>query len=378
MVVKQIIRDLRKEWSWALFYTVVATMIAMAIVYLSLSFSSVLRESSAIQSFIDQNVVMFQMKPVHMEPNREVVASANEHKQDPDVIMDYLQRSLSRDGNAGSFVFVGNEGYVDSKYEQILIMFGQYSNLTGLRYDGDMALFVPETHKEDVGKEFLISGQSLEVIDSVGAEFNLFHPMYFIDSDNLMWSNVLILCTKDFYTVDKMFPWWELSNEVFGRLVLVNPSNDEIEMLQRMFYEQFGKLYTGISTEDFKQVSTSASIRGHRLYILFYVLSGVLLLVLLVSNIIRVIETHVVDYTVHHLYGAPIRTIQKRVGGFVLALNILPIIGILYVLFVNYMMLWYFLPLSFAFIAGLCLFAATYASRRIGTMNNLSNLRRDY
>lgn len=378
MVVKQIIRDLRKEWSWALFYTVVATMIAMAIVYLSLSFSFVLRESSAIQSFIDQNIVMFQKKTVHMVPNREVDASANEHKQDPDVIMDYLQHSLSRDGNAGSFVFVGNDGYVDSKYEQILILFGQYSNLTGLRYDGDMALFVPDTHREDVGKEFLISGQSLEVIDSVGAEFNLFDPMHFIDSDNPMWTNILILCTKDFQTVDNMFPWWELSNEVFGRLVLVNPSNDEIEMLQRMFYEQFGTLYAGISTEDFKQVSTSASIRGHRLYILFYVLSGVLLLVFLVSNIIRVIETHVVDYTVHHLYGAPIRTIQKRVGGFVLALNILPIIGILYVLFVNYMMLWYFLPLSFALIAGLCLFAATYASRRIGTMNNLSNLRRDY
>ena len=52
MVWKQILKDLRKEWAWAFFYTVVATMIAMAILYLSVSFSSVQRQSAAIRSFI--------------------------------------------------------------------------------------------------------------------------------------------------------------------------------------------------------------------------------------------------------------------------------------------------------------------------------------
>ena len=66
MVIKQILRDLRKEWSWAFFYAVVATMIAMAILYLSVSFSSVQRQSAAIRSFVDQNVIMFQLKTVQM------------------------------------------------------------------------------------------------------------------------------------------------------------------------------------------------------------------------------------------------------------------------------------------------------------------------
>lgn len=378
MVLKQIIKDLRKEWSWALFYTIVATMIAMAILYLSVSFSSVQRQSAAIRSFIDQNVIMFQLKSVQMEPNREVATPTNQQQQDPIDIMEYLQNSLSRDGKAGSFVFVGNDGYVDPKYKQILILFGRYSNLAGLKYDGDMALFVTETHREDVGKTFTISGQELDVVSSAGANFNLFHPLFYIDLNDQMLSDTLILCTKDFQTVNKMFPWWGLSSEVFGRMVLVNPSDAEIEQLQRMFYEQTGTLYTGISTKDFTQISTSASIRAHRLYILFYIMSGALLIVLLICNIIRVIETHIAEYTVHRLYGAPIRTIQRRVGGFVLALNILPIIGILFVLFRNEMALWYILPVCIAFIVGLCLFAATYASRRIGTMNNLSNLRRDY
>ncbi len=98
-----------------------------------------------------------------------------------------------------------------------------------------------------------------------------------------------------------MFPWWGLSGEVFGRMVLVDPSDAEIEQLQKLFYEQKGILYTGISTEDFTQITTSASIRAHRLYILFYLLSGALLVILLICNIIRIIETHVAEYTVHHL-----------------------------------------------------------------------------
>ena len=378
MVWKQIIKDLRQEWSWALFYTVVATMIAMAILYLSVSFSFVQRESAAIRSFIDQNVFMFQLKPLNMERNREAAVPINPPQQESMDMMEYLQHNLSGDGKAGSYVFVGNDGQVDSKYKQILILFGQYSNLAGLKYDGDMSLFVPETHKEDVGKTFTLSGREIEVVSSAGKNFNLFHPVYYIDSNDQMLSDTLILCTKDFQTVDKMFPWWGLSSEVFGRMVFVNPSDAEIEQLQRLFYEQTGMLYTGISTEELTQITTSASIRAHRLYILFYILSGALLIVLMICNIIRVIETHITDYTIHHLYGAPIRTIQRRVGGFVLALNILPIMGILYILFRNEMALWYVLPACIVFIVGLCLFAATYASRRIGTMNNLSNLRRDY
>ena len=33
MVLKQILRDVRKEWTWALFYTIVATMTVMAILF---------------------------------------------------------------------------------------------------------------------------------------------------------------------------------------------------------------------------------------------------------------------------------------------------------------------------------------------------------
>ena len=111
---------------------------------------------------------------------------------------------------------------------------------------------------------------------------------------------------------------------------------------------------------------------------MFYILSGFLLILLLLLNVIRMIEVNIAEYTVHHLYGAPIRIIQRRVGGYVLALNILPIVGVIYVLVVNQMAIWYFLPLVIALILVLYLFSAGFVSKRIGTLNGLGNLRRDY
>ena len=373
MVLKQVLRDIRKEWSWALFYTVVATMIVMAISFLYASFSSVRKQSSSIQSFIDQKVVMFQFMPTQMEP-----AEGGRQASESFDLMKYLQLNLSEEGNAGSYVIVGNDGYVDDKYESILILFGQYSSLAGLNYGSPMALFVPEAHKEDVGTQLTVAGQTIDVIDTVGSDFDLFHPLYYIDSENPILSNALVLCTRDFQTVNSMFPWWGLTSEVFGRMVLLNPTDAEVSYLQAMFYNQYGTIYKGISTEEFTKTTTIASMRAHRLYMWFYILSGVLLLIMLMCNVIRMVEAHVADYTVHHLYGAPVRLIQQRVGGFVFSLNILPIVGVLFILAVYELTLWYLLPLCMVLILALCVFAACYAGKRIGTLNSLGNLRRDY
>ena len=114
MVLKQVLRDIQKEWTWAIFYIIVATMTAMAILYLS-----VRKQYSSIRSYIDKEVVMFQFMPTQMEP-----ASSNRQiSNSPDVIS-YLQHNLSADGNAGSYVFIGNDGFVDAKYGSILILFG--------------------------------------------------------------------------------------------------------------------------------------------------------------------------------------------------------------------------------------------------------------
>ena len=147
MVLKQVLRDIQKEWTWAIFYIIVATMTAMAILYLSVSFSSVRKQYSSIRSYIDKEVVMFQFMPTQMEP-----ASSNRQiSNSPDVIS-YLQHNLSADGNAGSYVFIGNDGFVDAKYGSILILFGQYGNLAGLRVIH--GLFYPRVTQRGCWKEF--------------------------------------------------------------------------------------------------------------------------------------------------------------------------------------------------------------------------------
>ncbi len=378
MVLKQIMKDLWREWSWALFYTIVATMTLMAILYLSIGFSTVRKQSSSIKSFVDQKVVMFEIMETQMQPS-PAKTGANKHQaSDPSKMINFLQKSLSKEGKAGSYFFIGNNGFIDAKYEQILILFGQYSNLTGLEYSSPMALFAPEANKEDVGTKLSVVGKEIQIVETFGSDFSLFHPLSYFDAENPFWSKTLILCTRDLETVNRMFPTWNLSSEVLSRMVLVNPSDAEVDQLQHKFYDQYGKLYKGISTKDFTQTSTDPSMRAYKLFILFYTLSGFLLILLLLLNVIRMIEINIAEYTVHHLYGAPIRIIQRRVGGYVLALNILPIVGVIYVLVVNQMAIWYFLPLVIAFILVLYLFSTSFVSKRIGTLNGLGNLRRDY
>lgn len=378
MLLQQILKDLRKEWSWTIFYAVVATMTAMAILYLSISFSAVQSQSSSIRSFVDRNVVMFEFFSTEMEPAPLESEASEDQESFPIDVQAYLQETLSAEGKAGSFVFVGNDGYVDEKYDQLLILFGQYSDLVGVEYDAPMAVFVPETQKEDVGNQLTVAGHQMEIEGTIPSDFRLFHPKFYLEPGNPLFSSMLILCTRDFQTVHRMFPWWRLNTEVFDRMVLVNPTDAEIDQLQRVFYDQYGQIYTGISTKEFTQTTTIASMRAHRLYMWFYILSGILLILLLLFNMIRIIEVHVADYTVHHLYGAPIRFLQRRVGGFTLALNFLPIVGISYVLAVNKMALWYYLLFMLALVLGLYVFVAVYVRKRIGSLNSLENLRRDY
>lgn len=376
MIIKQIIRDLRKEWSWVLFYVIVSTMTVIAVFYLTLSFSIVKRNARGMQSFIDQKVTLFEEEMLPLQPKDEEALHQATHEQAPTQLISVLQQFFSQSGHAGSFLFVGNEGKENPEYDQILILLGQYAELTGLRDNEETVLFVPDTHKEDVGKMISVAGSSFRIAGSFSHDYLLFHPSYSFDGRDL--SNTLILCTKDFQTVNDMFPWWNLQREVFRRMVLVDPVTEEVETIENLYYKHFGTLCRGISTERYARVSMDASIRGYKMYLLFYVLSGILLLIFFICNMIRVMETHMRDYTIHHLYGATVRTIMWRVGGFIFVVHLPLLSVILWMILLSEKTLWYVFPLSFLATLGICFFAAEYVAKRIGMMNALNNLRRDY
>ncbi len=68
-----------------------------------------------------------------------------------------------------------------------------------------------------------------------------------------------------------MFPWWELTSEVFGRMVLLNPTDAEVSYLQTMFYNKYGTIYKGISTEEFtKNDDDRLHARAPTLYVVLY------------------------------------------------------------------------------------------------------------
>ncbi len=378
MLLKQILKDIRQAWTWVVFYTVVTTVTVMAIVLLSANFSEVRKESSAISTFSEKNVYMFLMRGIQIEPNRTQSTGNQESGMAYGSLSNYLDHCFSDSGKAGSYVFHGFGQMENEKYDTVLILFGQYCNLTGLPCKDTITCYVPEQYKGDVGQTIRVSGREIQISGSYGSDFELYHPLYYMNAEDNGFTNTLILCTNDLETVEMMFPWWGLRDAVFDRMILVNPTMDEVKELQDLYYWNHAALLTGISTEDFERTTSIASIRAHRLCLWFYILSGVILLMLLLCNVIRMIEAHISDYTVHHLYGATIQMIRLRVAGFVFSLHILPLAGTWYVLSANDMALWYLLPFGIVLTLCTCLFAANYAGKRIGALDSIQNLRREY
>ena len=110
MSIKQIIWDLRKEWSWVLFYVIVSTMTVFALFYLTLSFSIVKRNARGMQSFIDQKATLFEEEMLPLQPKDEEALHQATHEQAPTQLISVLQQFFSQSGHAGSFLFLVNDG----------------------------------------------------------------------------------------------------------------------------------------------------------------------------------------------------------------------------------------------------------------------------
>lgn len=377
MIIRQVIDNWRREWTWTIFYTVVMTVAAMGIFMLVISFSSISKKARSLQSFVKKNVVLLQMQPVSLQPTQGGQDPARRLPSASPDLKAFLQNAFSSKGHAGSF-FELPAGR-NLPYDTICVLLGEYSSLQNLSYEGSIAVFVPPSHQEDVGKTIRLGNQDLIIQSTCSPNFMIYHPILpygFGEGEKY-----IVLCSRDFDTIRQMFlhdthePVEELALE---HLVLVNPSDEELQEIQTKLYKTLGRLYRGITTADFMKTTTIADLRATQLYLSYYVLCSIILVLLAITNIIRMVEANITEYTIHYIYGASLSQLRWQVACFTLTLHILPMVGIGHLILINHLKGASFFPLALAFVLGLSYGMGRYAEKRVGNLRTIQNLRRDY
>ena len=372
-LLKQVKKDIFKQFGWVIFYEVVATVVLMAVILLLMSSSLTLNKSKTLSKYIDRNVIYLTEKIVQMEKDDSTNYGYTSSK-----ITDFLQNTLSISGKAGSYVTFSKSAASVDDYDYVILLFGQYVDLCGFETENGIAAYVSYSRKDQVGNAINIQDTDLTIKGAAPKDLTIFHPLNIIGPENKMLNNTLFICFNDYSQAISMYGTGQLAYSVLSRYILIDPDTDDIHEFQKVMYSNTGLIYTAASVEDYIEIISDPELQKGQLFTSFYILTGLILAAIMVLNIFRMINANIHEYVIHHIYGAPILLVKQRVALFVLFLHILPLIGALYVLYVNSYMSWYIFPLLIVAIAGLCFLTASYAGKKISTLRGLDILRRDY
>lgn len=340
----------------------------MGSVFLMGSFTYLLGQYDQAQALINNNVYIFETKNTKIKHDTVIDSSA-----DKEELITFLNESFAKDSNIGSFVFVQNSPFTNYDYDNILILFGSYSECAGFPSTSDLEAYVPENKSNEVGESISFSLKNINVAGTYSDDFSLFHPTYYFDSNH--FNNTLILCCNDFETVNSMFPWDSLSTEVFFRMIVVNPSDEDLKMIEQEYYENFNEVYLSESAETAIQRSTLSTLRAYKLYLIFYVIAGVIFFICTLLNLTNLIKNNLLEYTVHYIYGATLEQIQLRVKMLILILNVIPFIGLLIILYFNRMTQASLILVLAFLVLFMCWYSSTYVKNKIVSLNALEEMR---
>ena len=129
----------------------------------------------------------------------------------------------------------------------------------------------------------------------------------------------------------------ELDLDALGRGLVRLSAIDQVllgGMLMRMKHPNLaGLVYGGGSLLFFQHFLSST--RTHQTYLLFYIMSTLVLFGALLLNTYRILRRRIPEYAVHHLFGATQRFIFARMYLFVLGYHVIPLAGTLLILSLN-------------------------------------------
>lgn len=333
-LVKQVIRDIIDDWIWVLLFSFTMVAIIMALVLVGLNFEYTLENFESVNSLLENEVVMVRSMPITLAPQ---ITEEGPTELAPREVYNNLNQAVREifveDGPAATFVSMAIN---EKNFTQLIVFVGKYPQLLHLKLESQPVLLASYDQRAQIGRLCSVGSHEIKISGAVQKDFNLIHPLSFMSGEQLMNTLYLFLPTSEqFAEYTKYGPYPLPPDSLLDRLLLINPTDEEINTISETLYNAANMYCEVASMEDYIVTSTQTGIRTSVAYLLFYILSGALLLFSVVYNIYLIVRKRNLDYRINYLYGATKTLTALRIFFFILAYQLLPYAALIYILEVN-------------------------------------------
>lgn len=336
-LIGQILRDLRKEVGWVLFYGILTSAVVMAFLLIGQSYSHVAQQNEAITRFVDQEITITRLQDTHygLPP---VPAQAPDSVLEADSLSDYYEEVFSPAGNAGTYVMMpGRLGYT-----QVIVLLGVYADLTPYGVTpAEGVTFAVSGDLSGQAEDTISVGGMDYPLHQVPADMDLYHPLLHITAESGFLNDTLFVFSKDYGLIRALFPpseFWEMrESDLLGRFILRSPGEGDLIRLRSVVSKNTGQFVNLQTTKAYINSTTISGVRTHQTYLLFYLTAIVVLFGAMLTNLYRILSRKIPDYATHHLFGASKGFILARMVGFGLSYHAIPVVWAVYIMSVNRM-----------------------------------------
>lgn len=331
-LIRQVIRDLVKDAGWVVFYGFLTAMSIMAFVLVGLSYQHVASQNDAIRRFTQNDVSMVRAKDLSSLLTAADREAAAQHVSTGRAQQQSLVELFQKHDNIGSLALLPGSG----GYQQTIVYVGAYTRLTAFPFPADSDTPIAAVSPDcagDEGKTLRLGGHDCTVT-VVSSDMDVYHPLNYIPPASENLKKTLYVFSPSYEDAFAAFP--HLSADMFiDRLIIAEPTEECAADVRSFLYQNYSAYAEIQSTENYLQLSAASSTRTHQTYLLFYIMSTLVLFGALLLNTYRILRRRIPEYAVHHLFGATQRFIFARMYLFVLGYHVIPLAGMLLILSLN-------------------------------------------
>ena len=321
-LLRQLLRDVRRELGWIVVYGALMSCAATALVLMAANAALVSDKGSATELFALRDASAVSVVESSLaEPADE----KDVPPRDPEVLFDLFDELLVSGGRAGSIVRVpGGLGF-----DQVLVFVGAFAEL--MSYGGADEPVVLAVSRDQAGtapETLELAGRSYPLgvaPDDMGIPYPSYYEGPELVADN--YPNALFVFCTDYRLACELVPEIRSvgpSDGPLGGLALFGATPDDEARLRSAVLDATGRCVRVTPVDELGAAEGFESPRTQRAVIAFYVVAAVAIGVVLVTSLYGALARRVGELAICHLFGAPLWALYVRMAAFALIYQAIP------------------------------------------------------